>query len=105
MSEYGPKVNALMGERVTLAAKKEKEAGQAYCDEAAGTEGAIKTASGAIYLEIEKGDGAKPGPTDQVKLHYHGTLRDGTVFDSSVDRGKPSSFRINGVVPCFSEQL
>jgi FKBP-type peptidyl-prolyl cis-trans isomerase FkpA/FKBP-type peptidyl-prolyl cis-trans isomerase FklB len=103
MSEYGPKVNALMGERVTLAATKEKEAGQAYCDEAAAAEGAVKTASGAIYLELEKGEGPQPGPTDQVKLHYHGTLRDGTVFDSSVEKGEPSTFRVNGVVPCFSE--
>ena len=103
MKEYGPKVNTLISERVTLAASKEKEAGQAYCDEAAKTEGAVKTASGAIYIELEKGDGAQPGPTDQVKLHYHGTLRDGTIFDSSVDRGAPSTFRVNGVVPCFSE--
>ena len=103
MAEYGPKVNALMGERVTLAATKEKEAGQAYCDEAASSESAVKTASGAIYLELEKGEGAQPGSTDQVKLHYHGTLRDGTVFDSSVDRGEPSTFRVNGVVPWFSE--
>lgn len=103
MEEFGPKVNGLMSERVQLAATREKEAGQAYCDEAAKTDGAIKTATGSIYIPLEEGDGAQPATTDTVKLHYHGTLRDGTVFDSSVDRGDPATFSVSGVVPCFSE--
>ena len=103
MDDFGPKVNAFMNERVILAAKKEGEASQIYCDEMAKTEGAIKTASGAIYIESQLGEGAKPGPTDSVKLHYTGTLRDGTVFDSSIERDEPATFTVAGVVTCFAE--
>jgi FKBP-type peptidyl-prolyl cis-trans isomerase FkpA/FKBP-type peptidyl-prolyl cis-trans isomerase FklB len=70
--------------------------------EAAGEPGAVKTESGAVYLELEPGDGPTPGPTDTVRLHYHGTLRDGKVFDSSLD-GDPATFALNGVIGCFSE--
>ena len=49
--------------------------------------GAEKTASGLIYIQVKEGTGARPKATDTVKVHYHGTLRDGTVFDSSVERG------------------
>jgi FKBP-type peptidyl-prolyl cis-trans isomerase FkpA/FKBP-type peptidyl-prolyl cis-trans isomerase FklB len=103
MESIGPKINEMVAGRVQLAAESEKSAGQAYVEEMAGTEGAERTASGAIYIELEAGDGAQPGLTDTVKLHYHGTLRDGTVFDSSVDKGSPATFRVNGVIPCFSE--
>lgn len=51
------------------------------------------------------GDGAKPGPTSKVKTHYHGTLIDGTVFDSSVERGEPISFPVNGVIAGWQEAL
>jgi FKBP-type peptidyl-prolyl cis-trans isomerase FkpA len=68
-------------------------------------EGAVKTASGAIYLEIEAGTGAQPSPTDLVKVHYHGTLRDGKVFDSSRAVGTPVEFRLDQVVPCFSDGI
>jgi FKBP-type peptidyl-prolyl cis-trans isomerase FkpA/FKBP-type peptidyl-prolyl cis-trans isomerase FklB len=103
MSSFGPKVNALMQERIAKAVEVEKAAGEAWAGEMAASDGAIKTASGAIYIETAAGDGAQPGPADRVKLHYHGTLRDGTVFDSSVDRGEPATFSVAGVVPCFSE--
>ncbi len=52
-----------------------------------------------------RGTGESPGATDTVSVHYHGTLRDGTVFDSSVDRGTPASFPLNRVVPCWTEGL
>jgi FKBP-type peptidyl-prolyl cis-trans isomerase len=100
---YGPQVNTMMAARMKSAADAEKQESQAYCDKMAGTEGATRTASGAIYIETQAGDGATPGPTDTVKLHYHGTLRDGRVFDSSVDKGSPATFSVNGVIPCFSE--
>jgi FKBP-type peptidyl-prolyl cis-trans isomerase len=51
------------------------------------------------------GEGAQPGPTDKVKVHYHGTLRDGTVFDSSVDRGTPAEFPLDRVIPCWTEAV
>ncbi|HVM49896.1 MAG TPA: FKBP-type peptidyl-prolyl cis-trans isomerase [Candidatus Acidoferrum sp.] len=64
------------------------------------------TASGLKYQVLKHGDGtASPKPTDTVKVHYHGTLLDGTVFDSSVERGEPISFPLNGVIPGWTEGL
>ncbi|WP_290731045.1 FKBP-type peptidyl-prolyl cis-trans isomerase [Halobacteriovorax sp. JY17] len=68
-------------------------------------EGATKTASGLAYKIIKAGEGAKPKATDTVKVHYHGTLIDGTVFDSSVDRGKEVSFPLNRVIKGWTEGL
>lgn len=68
-------------------------------------EGVVETASGLQYQVLEDGDGAKPGPSDQVKCHYHGTLIDGTVFDSSVQRGEPATFPVNGVIQGWVEAL
>lgn len=65
----------------------------------------ITTASGLQYEVIKMGDGAKPGPTAKVKAHYHGTLIDGTVFDSSVERGEPISLPVNGVIAGWQEAL
>jgi FKBP-type peptidyl-prolyl cis-trans isomerase FkpA len=103
LSEYQPRVNEFYQQRVAAASGREKEAGKAVLDAAAQEEGAVKTDSGAIYIEIEAGTGKSPGATDQVQLHYHGTLRDGNVFDSSREKGAPASFRLNQVVPCFGE--
>jgi len=64
------------------------------------------TASGLKYQILKKGTGTvSPKPTDTVKVHYHGTLLDGTVFDSSVQRGEPISFPLNGVIPGWTEGL
>ena len=57
------------------------------------------------YEVIKKGEGAKPSLTDQVTTHYHGTLIDGTVFDSSVERGQPASFPVSGVIKGWTEAL
>ena len=65
--------------------------------------GAKTTESGLVYSEITAGDGASPGATDKVRVHYHGTLRDGSVFDSSVDRGQPAEFPLNRVIKCWTE--
>ena len=64
-----------------------------------------KTASGALVKEMKAGTGEQPKATDTVKVHYHGTLTDGTVFDSSVQRGQPATFPLNGVVKCWTEGL
>ena len=63
----------------------------------------MTTDSGLVFTEITAGTGASPAATDTVKVHYHGTFRDGRVFDSSVDRGEPAQFALNGVIPCWTE--
>ena len=68
-------------------------------------EGVKTTASGLQYKAIKSGTGKTPKASDTVKVHYHGTLIDGTVFDSSVDRGEPISFPVGGVIPGWTEAL
>jgi FKBP-type peptidyl-prolyl cis-trans isomerase FklB len=67
--------------------------------------GVVTLPSGLQYTVIKEGTGPKPGPTDKVKVHYHGTLIDGRVFDSSVDRGQPIELSVNGVIPGWTEAL
>ena len=80
---------------------------QAFLEENGKKDGVITTESGLQYKVLTEGaeDGAKPAATDTVKVHYHGTLIDGTVFDSSVDRGEPVSFPVNGVIKGWIEGL
>jgi FKBP-type peptidyl-prolyl cis-trans isomerase FklB len=93
-------------ERVQLAkSDASKEAGAAFLAQNKTKEGVITTESGLQYEIINEGSGAKPGLEDKVTTHYHGTLIDGTVFDSSVDRGEPVSFPVNGVIPGWTEAL
>ena len=68
-------------------------------------EGVKKDPSGFYYEILKTGEGPSPTMDDTVRLHYHGTLIDGTVFDSSVDRGQPASFPMNGVIKGFSGGL
>jgi FKBP-type peptidyl-prolyl cis-trans isomerase FklB len=63
------------------------------------------TASGLQYEVLESGSGARPGPRSMVVTHYHGTLVDGTVFDSSVKRGQPAMFGVHQVIPAWTEAL
>lgn len=79
------------------------EAGKAFLAENGKKEGVKTTASGLQYEVIKEGDGPKPKATDQVTVHYHGTLTDGKVFDSSVERGEPATFPLNGVIPGWTE--
>lgn len=65
--------------------------------------GAKRLPSGLVIKELKAGTGAHPTATNVVKVHYHGTFPDGTVFDSSVQRGEPSEFPLNGVIPCWTE--
>ena len=91
-----------------LSEKKSQEAtaeGSSFLVENAKKEGVITTSSGLQYEIITNGTGATPSETDQVTVHYHGTLIDGTVFDSSVDRGQPATFPVNGVIPGWVEAL
>lgn len=81
------------------------EAGQAFLAENALRAGVTSLESGLQYEIIHTGNGPKPGPTQVVKCHYHGTLIDGKVFDSSVQRGQPASFPLNRVIPGWTEAL
>jgi len=106
----------IMGALQALQAKKQAEAEEAVAAQAqAGRDflaqnssrsGVSTTASGLQYEVITKGTGgAKPKETDTVNVHYHGTLIDGVVFDSSVERNEPISFPLNGVIPGWTEGL
>ena len=81
------------------------EEGNKFLEENKAREGVKTTESGLQYEIITEGDGPKPAATDQVRVHYHGTLIDGTVFDSSVDRGEPAVFGVNRVIPGWTEAL
>jgi FKBP-type peptidyl-prolyl cis-trans isomerase FkpA len=71
---------------------------------AAGKEpGAVVTASGLVFRTLTKGSGANPKASDTVKVHYRGTLGDGTEFDSSYKRGEPAQFPLSRVIPCWTE--
>src|SRR5881409_3521694 len=90
LETWGPKIQVLATARAAIAAAAEQ--------------GAVKTASGLIVTTLKPGDGASPAATDRVKVHYHGTLTDGTVFDSSVKRGEPLTIALGGgVIKCWSE--
>ena len=103
LQTYGPKIQEMQKARLAAAAAGEKKAGQAFLDKAATEKGATKTASGLIITTTKAGNGASPKPTDKVKVHYTGTLTDGTVFDSSVQRNEPATFQLNQVIPCWTE--
>ena len=88
-----------------LAAETEgnKMKGATYLEENAKKEGVIVTESGLQYSVVTQGDGAKPAATDQVTVHYRGTLINGTEFDSSYSRGEPATFGLNQVIPGWTE--
>jgi len=103
LQTYGPKVQELAKARQAKVAEAEKGKSKAFLAEQAKTPGAKTTESGLIYIEESAGSGESPKASDKVKVHYHGTLSDGTVFDSSVDRGEPATFPLNRVIPCWTE--
>lgn len=85
--------------------KENLETGLQFLAENREKKGVVETASGLQYQVLVEGDGEKPSPADEVKCHYHGTLIDGTVFDSSVQRGEPATFPVNGVISGWVEAL
>ena len=92
-------------ERSSAAVDENKAAGETFMATLDGKEGIVKTDSGLRYEILEEGSDTFATAADSVNVHYHGTLIDGTVFDSSVDRGEPVTFPLNGVIKGFSEGL
>ncbi|MBH0209235.1 MAG: FKBP-type peptidyl-prolyl cis-trans isomerase [Nitrospira sp.] len=103
LQTFMPKIQQLHQARVSLAAESEKKAGAAFTAKAAAEKGAVKTESGIVITPIKPGTGGTPKATDTVKVHYHGTLIDGTVFDSSIKRGEPATFPLDKVIKCWTE--
>jgi len=103
IQDWGPKIDALARERGSRQLEKQKAASAAYLEKAAIEPGAERLPSGLVYRELRPGLGASPRSTDQVKVHYRGTLIDGTEFDSSYRRNEPATFALNGVIKCWTE--
>lgn len=98
-------LQSYMQSKAERAGKENQEKGEAFLAENAKRSEVKTLPSGLQYEVINEGTGASPAATDKVTVHYHGTLIDGTVFDSSVDRGQPASFPVNGVIPGWVEAL
>ena len=105
LQAYGSKISDLQKSRTTQIAALEKKLGQTYVDKAAAEKGATKAPTGFVITTLKPGTGPSPVATDKVKVHYHGTLTDGTVFDSSVDRGEAVTFPLDKVIPCWTQAV
>lgn len=104
-SLYNEKVQELARARRKVMGDKLAAAGKDFLDKSAQEKGAVKTASGLVYISLREGTGASPKVTDTVKVNYRGTLPDGKEFDSSYKRGQPAEFRLDGVIKCWTEGL
>ncbi|MCP4660419.1 MAG: FKBP-type peptidyl-prolyl cis-trans isomerase [bacterium] len=105
MEEIAPQLPAFTEQRLAMAAQPHAQASAEYLERMAAEPGATRTDSGLIFIEITPGSGPSPTVADTVRVHYHGTLPDGTVFDSSMDRGVPATMPLNRVIDCWSEGL
>jgi FKBP-type peptidyl-prolyl cis-trans isomerase FkpA len=104
LQKYGPQLNDMIQERASKALKSEKQTGEAFASSyLLKNPKAIRTASGLIYNPILNGTGKQVDPSGTAEVHYHGTLVDGTVFDSSVARGETVKFPLNGVIKGWQE--
>lgn len=105
----GEEANAVIGgyfkKQSDVKSEPNRIAGEKFLAENKKRDGVKVTESGLQYEVIKAGEGPKPLATDHVKVHYHGTLLDGTVFDSSVQRGEPIEFGVNGVIQGWQEAL
>ncbi len=105
LAELRKQYMAQMESKAKVAGSKNLKDGEDFLAANGKKDGVKTTASGLQYKVIKSGSGATPKPSDEVKVHYHGTLIDGTVFDSSVERGEPISFPVTGVIPGWVEAL
>ena len=105
VEQYVRKKQAAMDAERAAKGKIAKESGEKYLAENAKKEGVVTLPSGLQYTVIKEGNGRKPKATDQVVCHYEGFLLDGTVFDSSVQRGEPATFGLQQVIAGWTEGL
>ncbi|HEY2572719.1 MAG TPA: FKBP-type peptidyl-prolyl cis-trans isomerase, partial [Verrucomicrobiaceae bacterium] len=105
MNQFAQQMVAKQQKDMAESGGKNKEEGDKFLADNAKREGVTTTKSGLQYEVLKKGEGKTPAATDTVTVHYHGTLVNGKVFDSSVERGEPASFPVNGVIPGWVEAL
>jgi len=105
ITTFQKEMMAKQQEQTKQMGEKNKKQGEAFLAENKKKEGVKTLPSGLQYKVIKAGKGKKPKATDTVTTHYRGTLIDGTEFDSSISRGKPASFPVNGVIPGWTEAL
>lgn len=104
-SGYTAKVQELANARRTAQGEKLAAEAKRYVESAEKEKGAVKVASGLIYIPLKEGNGASPKATDKVKVNYRGTLVNGQEFDSSYKRGQAAEFPLNQVIPCWTQGL
>jgi len=106
LERFGPKLNEILQERTSgIVDRVRKDGADFITNFLSCTPEAVKTDSGMVYYSMKEGTGAQPTQSDTVEVHYHGTLTDGTIFDSSVDRGQTISFPLGGVIKGWQEGL
>jgi FKBP-type peptidyl-prolyl cis-trans isomerase len=105
IADYEERFQSLAQARLQVRATEALKQGADVLESAEQEEGAVKTDSGLIYRVLRSGTGERPQATDTVRVHYQGTLPDGHIFDSSIQRGKPGEFSLTRVIPCWSEAV
>jgi FKBP-type peptidyl-prolyl cis-trans isomerase FkpA/FKBP-type peptidyl-prolyl cis-trans isomerase FklB len=102
---FGPKIEQLQQARASVIAEGEKKLGAAFLAKAASESGAKKTESGALITTIKEGKGTSPKRADAVKVHYNGTLIDGTVFESTLKQSEPATLIVSEMSKCWTEGI
>jgi FKBP-type peptidyl-prolyl cis-trans isomerase FklB len=105
LQKFVPEMQRKQAESISAASKVNRQKQHDFFAANKNKDGVKATASGLQYIVLKEGTGKQPKADDHVKVHYHGTLLNGTVFDSSVDRGEPASLAVNGVIHGWTEAL
>ncbi len=105
LTDLNKEMQTKQGEKMKVLGDKNKQDGEAFLNQNAKASGVVKLPSGLQYKVIKEGTGKIPKATDTVLAHYKGTLIDGTEFDSSIKRNQPTEFKVNGVIPGWTEIL